>query len=76
MVRALGRPQLAHYGKKLNPLAMLPVVSGSGGRPRRRPAREEGPMMGLLRQGVQSVVAGVHEPGAKSSLLVHEPGLG
>ena len=76
MVRAFGRPQLALHGKDPNPLAVSPVVSGSGGRPGRRPAQVGVPMMGLLRKGVQAIAVGVHERGAKSSLLIHEPGLG
>ena len=76
MVRTFGRPQLAKHGKDLNPLAVSPVVSGSGGRPRRRPAQVGVPMMGLLRKGVQAIVVGVHERGAKRRLLIHEPGLG
>ena len=69
-------PNWAHHGKELNPLAMSPVVSGSEGRPRRRPAREGVPMMGLLHKGVQAIAVGVHERGAKSILLGHKLGLG
>ena len=48
MVRVFKRPQLAHHGIELNLLAMSPVVSGGGGRPRRCAAEEGVPMMGLL----------------------------
>ena len=66
MVRAFGRPQLARHGKELYPLAMWPVMSGSGARPCHRPAQEGVPMMGWPHQGVQAVAVGIHERGGKS----------
>ena len=74
MLCVFGCPRLAHYEKEFYPPPVLLVVSGSGGRPYCRLAREAVLVMGLLRHSVQVVAVGAGECGVEGGVLV-QPGL-